>query len=341
MATKRTGNTFRRPDEIFTRLAKDPLCRLYLFHGDETYFINRAVSCVHKTLGQDVAVDTFYAGEDSLDHLLEAWGSPSLFAKQSLVVLKGAERLTADDRERLATEAELRDASQPLVVCLQGRANLSFKFFSVCAKHGFVAEFRSPYVNLIPGWAQRFARERGVRLNESAASDLADHIGTDLLALSTEMDKLVAFVFPETEIGVQAVRQCAGDLHQHSAFDLADALGQRNGKRAFGLLRQVLSDEKRAVPVLHALVSHFRRLWQVKDLRDRNAADSEVERAVGLRGKRVQALVRQSRAFSYMDLQRVLHQASCLDIALKSSRTRPQVLFDAFILEVCGSAGTK
>ncbi len=341
MATKRTGNTFRPPDEVFTHLAKGPVCPLYLFHGDETYFINRAVSCVHKTLGQDVAVDTFYAGEDSLDYLLEAWGSPSLFAKQTLVVLKGAERLTAVDRERLAAEAELRDASQPLVVCCRGRANLSLKFFSVCAKHGFVAEFRPLFVNLIPGWVHRFARERGVRLNTAAASDLADHIGTDLLALSTEMDKLVAFVFPETEIGVEAVRQCAGDLHQHSAFDLADALGQRNGKRAFGLLRQVLSDEKQALPVLHALAGHFRRLWQVKDLRDSKAADCEVERAVGLRGKKVRAMVGQSRAFSYMDLQRVLHQASCLDIALKSSRTPPQVLFDAFILEVCGRAGTK
>lgn len=341
MATKRTGTTFRRPDEIFTHLAKAPLCPLYLFHGDESYFINRAVGCVHKTLGQDVAVDTFYAGEDSLDHLLEAWGSPSLFAEQSLVVLKGAGRLTAADRERLATEAELRDTSQPLIVCMQGRANLSLKFFSVCAKHGFVAEFRPPFVNQIPGWAQRFARERGVRMNEAAASDLADHIGTDLLALSTEIDKLVAFVFPETEIGVEAVRLCAGDLHQHSAFDLADALGQRNGKRAFGLLRQVLSDEKRALPVLHALVSHFRRLWQVKDLRDSRAPDSQIEREVGLYGAKVRALVGQSRSFSYTDLRHVLHQASCLDIALKSSRTPPQVLFDAFILEVCGRAGTK
>ena len=75
MATKRTGTTFRRPDEIFTHLGKAPLYPLYLFHGDESYFINRAVGCVHKTLGQDVAVHTFYAGEDALDadrHLRDA-----------------------------------------------------------------------------------------------------------------------------------------------------------------------------------------------------------------------------------------------------------------------------
>ena len=336
MATQRTSKTFRQPDEIFALLTKESLYPLYLFHGEEAYFINRAVAYVRARLGENPAVHTFYAGEDALEQLLEAWGSAFLFAEHQLIVLKNAGQLSAADRERLATEAELRDESQPLVVCVQGRANLSQKFFSVCAQRGFVGEFRPPFVNQIPGWAQRFARERGVRLNAEAASYLADHIGTDLLALSTEIDKLVAFVFPATEINQEVVRQCVGALHQHSAFDLADALGRRNGKRAVRLLQQVLSDEKRALPVLHALVSHFRRLWQVKDLSDANAPSSQIEQATGLRGNRVRALVAQSRVFSYSDLRRVLRHAAQLDLALKSSPTSPRLLFDAFILAACG-----
>ena len=336
MATKPGKKTFRQPDEIFALLAKDPLYPLYLFHGEESYFVNRAVACVRARLGESAEVRTFYAGEDSMDQLLEAWGSASLFAAQQLIVLKGAGQLSVADRERLANEASLHDASQPLVVCVQGKANLSQKFFSVCAKHGFVGEFRSPFINQIPGWAQRFARERGARLNAEAASYLADHIGTDLLALATEIDKLVAFIFPETDIDLETARQCAGELHQHSAFDLADALGQQNGKRALGLVQQVLSDEKRALPVLHALVSHFRRLWLVKDLSETRAPQSRIEQAVGLRGARVRAFIAQSRIFSYSDLRRVLQHAAQLDVALKSSPSAPRILFDAFILDVCG-----
>ena len=335
MATQRPRKAFRQPDEIFALLTKEPLSPLYLFHGEETYFINRAVAYVRARLGESPAVHTFYAGEDALELLLEAWGGASLFAEHQLIVLKNAGQLSAADRERLATEAALRDESQPLVVCVQGRANLSQKFFSVCAQRGFVGEFRPPFINQIPGWAQRFARERGVRLNAEAASYLADHSGTDLLALSSEMDKLVAFVFPATDIDQEAVRQCVGVLHPHSAFDLADALGQRNAKRALRLVQQVLSDEKRALPVLHALVSHFRRLWQVKDLSDAKAPSGQIEQAVGLRGARVHALVAQSRVFSHSDLRRVLRHAAQLDLALKSSPTAPRFLFDAFVLEAC------
>ena len=336
MATQPTRKTFRQPDEIFALLTKEPLSPLYLFHGEEAYFIHRAIALVRARLGENPAVYTFYAGEDPLERLLEAWGSASLFSERQLVVLKNAGQLSAADRESLTTEAELRDDSQPLVVCVQGRANLSQKFFSVCAKRGFAGEFRSPFINQIPGWAQRFARERGVRLNAEAASYLADHIGTDLLALSTEIDKLVAFVFPATEIDQAVVRQCMGDLHQHSAFDLAEALGRRNSKRAVRLVQEVLRDEKRALPALHALVSHFRRLWQVKDLSDANAPSSQIERAVGLRGQRLRAAVEQGRVFSSADLRRILRHASQLDLALKSSPTSPRLLFDAFVLDVCG-----
>ena len=87
-----------------------------------------------------------------------------------------------------------------------------------------------------------------------------------LLALSMELEKLVAFVFPAKELTVEDVTACIGDLHRYDAFDLAEALGQRNRQRALSLLRRVFTNDNEALRILHALVAHFRRLWQVKDL---------------------------------------------------------------------------
>src|SRR6266540_4084480 len=125
MAASRSGAPFPRPEEIFSRLEKEPLTPLYLFHGDESYLIDQAVARVRQRVKSTATVRTFYAGEDSLDALLETWGAPSLFASQSLVVLRSAEHLKAAERERLAKEAELRDATQPLVVCAHGRVDLT------------------------------------------------------------------------------------------------------------------------------------------------------------------------------------------------------------------------
>ena len=335
MAEKRTLPTFPRSEDILAQLEKAPLAPLYLFHGEEPYLIEQAVARVRRRVGKATAVQTFSVGEDSLDRVLDTWGVPSLFAATSLVVLKRADRLRAADRERLEREAELRDATYPLVVCAQGRVEVTQKFFDRCAKTGVVAEFRPPFANQVPAWAQRFARERKVTLTEEAATLLADLIGADLFALASEVDKLAAFVMPKTDIDGDAVTACVGNLPTSTVFDLADALGQRDRQKALALLRQVLMDERDALPVLQALVGHFRRLWRVKELVASGAPEIQIERTTGLRGMRLRALLGQSRLFTPSDLRRVFHRTAELDRTFKSSRVSPAALFDSLIISVC------
>jgi DNA polymerase-3 subunit delta len=220
-------------------------------------------------------------------------------------------------------------------VCAYDRLDLRQQFFALCAKNGFVAEFRPPFPNQVPGWALRLARERGIRLGEDAAQLLADMVGPDLLALGSELDKVAAFVFPAKEVDTNAVAACVGDLHQYNAFDLADALGQRDRQRALGLLRRVLTNENEALRVLHALVGHFRRLGQVKDLLGNGTAEGQIERVIGVRGRRLRALLNQSRLYSAAELRRFMHRAAVLDLTFKSSRSSPSALFDALVLEIC------
>lgn len=335
MAASRSTASFPRPEDVFSQLQKGPPYPLYLFHGDEPYLVDQAVTLVRERIGKAAAVYSFYAGGDSLDALFDAWGTPSLFTPQSLVVLKSAELLKAADRERLAKEAEFRNETQPLVVCAHGRVDLRQTFFALCTKKGFVVEFRPPFLNQVAEWAQRFARERKVRLSEDAASLLAELIGPDLLALSAEIDKLRAFVFPNTDIDADAVTECAGDIHKHPVFDLADALGQRDRQKALGLLQRVLTDEREALPILHALVGHFRRLWLVKELAGGGKSEEEIAQTVGLRGQRLRLLLSQSRLYTVADLQRLWHHVTALDLLLKSSRTAPLALLEALVLEMC------
>ncbi|MBI3249401.1 MAG: DNA polymerase III subunit delta [Deltaproteobacteria bacterium] len=334
MATSRLTSAFPSADDIFAHLEKDALAPLYLFHGDETYLVDQAVLRVRRRMN-NVPVNVFHAGEDAVERVLDTWGTPSLFAPQTLVVLKSAERLKAAERERLAAAAETRDATQPLVVCAHGKVDLRQQFFALCGKVGVAAEFRPPFANQLPGWAKQLARRQGVQLSDDAARFLADSTGADLSALAMEIEKVVAFVFPARDVAASDVAACVGNSHQYDAFDLADALGQRDRQRAFVLIRRVLTNENEALRVLHALVSHFRRLWRVKDLLTGGASEAQIERETGLRGQRLRGALSQSRMYAIPDLRRFMHGAAILDVMLKSSRSSPAVLFDALVLDMC------
>jgi DNA polymerase-3 subunit delta len=179
------------------------------------------------------------------------------------------------------------------------------------------------------------ARERGLKLTNEAAQLFADLVGADLLALAAEIEKTAAFVFPAQEISVDDISACVGEIHQYDAFDLAEALGQRNLQRALGLLRRVLTNDNEALRILHALVGHFRRVWQVQDLLAAGASETQIERTTGLRGQRLRSVLSQSRMYSTNDLRRFLHKAAELDVAFKSSRSSPAGLFDSLVLEMC------
>jgi DNA polymerase III delta subunit len=92
MAIHRPTVAFPSADEMLTRLEKETLAPLYLFYGDESYLIEQAILRLRRRM-KGASVSIFYVGEDSLDRLLENWGTPSLFATQTLVILKSAERL--------------------------------------------------------------------------------------------------------------------------------------------------------------------------------------------------------------------------------------------------------
>jgi DNA polymerase-3 subunit delta len=168
---------------------------------------------------------------------------------------------------------------------------------------------------------------------------LADLVGSDLFALAGELDKLIAFVSPRTLVDADAVTMCVGDLNTASVFDLADALGQRNQPKALGLFREVLTDDREAVPVLQALVSHFRRLWHVKELVASGMPETQIERTVNVRGLRLRALLSQSRLFSLTDLRRLFRRMAELDVIFKSARTSPAALFDELVFAVCRRSG--
>ena len=50
MAMSRSPSTFSRPEDVLSRLAKEPVSPLYLFHGDEGYFIDQAVRQVKRRM---------------------------------------------------------------------------------------------------------------------------------------------------------------------------------------------------------------------------------------------------------------------------------------------------
>ena len=104
---------------------------------------------------------------------------------------------------------------------------------------------------------------------------MADLAGSDLQALVNEIDKLILYAGKDKSIPDSAIGLMLSASRQHKIFDLTDALGARNTRRALELLQNILDMGENPLAVVNIMARHFRQLLVVKDLlRERNTSRS-------------------------------------------------------------------
>src|SRR5690606_23147317 len=142
---------------------------------------------------------------------------------------------------------------------------------------------------------------------------------------------------------------------QDTVFDLLDAIGTKQTPRALAMMRELLDGGEVPERFLALLVSHLRRLWQVRALRDQrvplNAAamakvppalaaqfpeDGIVERFSGFSWK-IRELQAQADRFSQHQIQTALEHVMETDLALKGIENdggTPELLLERLVMRL-------
>jgi DNA polymerase-3 subunit delta len=169
-------------------------------------------------------------------------------------------------------------------------------------------------------WVGESFAARGVNVGGDACQALVDIVGEDKLVLSREVDKLATWAAGEP-IGVEEVQSLAAPLGEGHAWDLTDALGERDLSRALG----VIEGEYRRSPhptqepgvFANRLSSHVLRLARAKAMLERGARVPDVAKALGIKEFPAKKLAAQAERFSIDELRDATVRIARLDHALK------------------------
>ncbi|NJN54176.1 MAG: hypothetical protein HC804_05095, partial [Anaerolineae bacterium] len=105
-----------------------------------------------------------------------------------------------------------------------------------------------------------------------------------------------------------------------SIFDLVDALGSRNSKRASLLLQQKFSEGADPFYLFTMFVRQFRLLIQVKELADEGKRPPAIGQELKLHSFVVGKLYQQSQGFSLPQLEQIYHHLLDIDVGSKTGR---------------------
>jgi len=183
----------------------------------------------------------------------------------------------------------------------------------------------------MPRWIEAEAKKQGGKIDPDAAARLSEMVGEDTRIAAQELTKLMTYVNFERPIRLLDVEKVSIVSAQGSVFELVDALGQNDGRKAQRVLHQLLEDEE-AFELWGMVIRQFRLLLQAREMLDERSTVPEIQKALGLHEFVAQKVCNQAGRFSMSTLESIYHKLLEIDEGAKTSQVPLDLALDTLIV---------
>ena len=241
----------KRETVTFTSLSKEikggKFRNIYVLQGEDPYYIDRLQQLIIDTAltedQRDFNLSLYYGNTANVREVISACQQYPAFSERKVVVVREAQLIAKqpghkNDLDLFASYAEKPMPTTVLVICHKGGALKSKPFSTALKAANSGVVFDSNKVkegreleNLIVSYANSLS----CNIDNKATSMLADHIGTDIARLFSELDKL-AMLAEGGNITPLLIEKNIGISKDFNNFELEDALGKRDAVKAFRIV---------------------------------------------------------------------------------------------------------
>ena len=189
-------------------------------------------------------------------------------------------------------------------------------------------------------WIVTSGSSQGVKVDADAARELVDALGSDMLMIANELEKLTLYVEDRGHITLVDVETLVLAAKQRSLFELTDAISARDRVRALEVLQALLSTgegEEAAIGYLYMLAKTFRQMLVIleKNVRDSRALWQALWQGFRVAPFAAEDLIRQSRRYkSRRDLTQALQSIARADLELRSNPPSKRMVLEKLVLEL-------
>jgi len=299
----------------------------YIFHGDDSHSQKEMLASLRSKLGDPSLLDlntTRFEKPPSLTELRQACDVMPFLAQVRLVIIEDLFTAKPDKSlmdELLAYLTELPPTTR--LVFLESKplpTNHRVLKLAEREESGYARSFDRPKGSKLDRWIRQRVAHKGGQISPQAVHLLASNVGNDLPILDNEIEKLVMFKAGEAEIAAEDVALLSPYAAEANIFDLVDAVGNRDGKKAAALLHKKLTEGTDPFSLFPMFVRQFRLLIQVKHLAEQGNRPPAIGRQLKLHSFVAGKLYQQCQQFSIAQLEQLYRHLLDIDVAVKTGR---------------------
>ena len=264
--------------KIVNDIKKGDIKSVYFLMGEEAYYIDAISDFIENSIlteeekgfnqmvlyGRDVTI------EDVVSHAKRY----PMMAERQVIIVKEAQDLsrTIDD---LVSYVENPQPTTVLVFCYKYKKfDKRKKLSKIIAKNAVLFESKKLYENQVPDWIRRVLSGRGYTITPKAAQMLVEFLGNDLGKVNNELEKLQLIIKPGEQITPQLIEENIGISKDFNNFELQNAIGEKNVKKAFAIMQYFAQNPKKnpLIMTVALLYSFFAKLLKYHALANKGDA---------------------------------------------------------------------
>ena len=330
----------------------------FILHGNNEFEISERVAEFKQKIGDDAMRDlniTLLDGRrTTLSEIQHAADAIPFLADKRLVIVDGLLTRLASRKAKDGDEATPSSASKEFLTGLTAyvprlpeTTRLVFvEFQPLNPRHPLmqlaeqqkgrtVIECRQPGAGELPHWISERAKKCGGSIEPVAAQRLAALSGGDLRRLDSEINKLITYVNAQRAITEKDVLLLVSDASLSSVFDLVDALGKRDGRRAAQELHHLLDQGESTLGLLAMIVRQYRLLILVKELQARHLSPDAMAKELGQHPFAIKKINEQARNYRDMaQLEAIYRRLLEIETEIKTGQTSDVLALDLLVAGV-------
>jgi DNA polymerase III subunit delta len=320
---------------------------IYIFHGEDEFTITQRIAELSAKLGdatmREMNTSHLDGTVDSLDDLVSAVSPMPFLAERRLVILTNPTAYGSNPtvRDKFIHILEKVPASTALVLVeyhpltakddlKKDKKNWLEAWGEKSSERAYIRFFDLPRGPEMVSWVQKQAKEMGGQFTSQAANQLVSLLGEDTRLADQEIRKLLTYVNFKRAVEVDDVETLTAAVREGDIFAMVDALGNRDGHNALGILHQLL-DEQDALAIWGMMIRQFRLLLLARDSLDRGENEEGVRYELKIHPYVAKKLVSQARHFSLPALETIYLRLLEVDLAMKTSEMEADVSLETLV----------
>lgn len=262
-------------DQIIQELKNKIYHPVYFLCGEEPYYTDKISDYIENNVLDEAAKGfnqyVFYGRDTEARTVVETALRFPMMSNHQVIIVKEAQNWK--DMEPLNIYLKNPAKSTILVINykykkLDGRTELS----RLIKKNALYFESIKKRDYEIPGWINDYVRKNNYEIMPQATQMLADFLGEDLSRIVNELNKLFIIIPQGVKITPDHVERNIGISKEFNAFELNNALGNRDILKANRIVAHFAANPKNNPMnmILGTLTTYFTRLFRYHFLADKS-----------------------------------------------------------------------